>query len=554
MKHFKQTANGLFVCLLLLALVIPATSNAQSKSKQNKKPNILLIVSDDTGIGDLGPYGGGVGRGMPTPNFDKLADDGMTFFSFYGQPSCTPGRAAIQTGRFPNRSGMTTVAFQGQGGGLPSAEWTLASVLKQAGYQTYFTGKWHLGESDYALPIAQGYDEMKYCFLYHLNAYTYADPNWFPDMPEATREMFQKVTKGALSGKAGETAKQDWEVNGQYVNTPEKGVVGIPFLDEYVEAATIEFLEDAAESDAPFFINVNFMKNHQPNMPAPEFEHKSLSKTKYADAVVELDARVGNVIAKLKELGLYENTLIVYTVDNGAWQDVYPDAGYTQFRGTKGTDREGGSRVPSMAIWPGKIPAGVKNHDIIGGLDLMATFASVAGIDLPTKDRDGAPIIFDSYDMTPVLMGTGPSPRNEWFYFTENELSPGAVRVGHMKAVFNLRGDDGAQTGGLAVDANRGWKGPEMYVATVPQIFDLYQDPQERYDIFMTNWTERTWTMVTFGAAIQELMKTYVEYPPRKLQSASYDGPITITKYQNFKHIQEQLKQEGFNISLPTGN
>ncbi|PLW99264.1 MAG: arylsulfatase, partial [Marinilabiliales bacterium] len=532
----------------------PVTSNAQTNSKQNKKPNILLIVSDDTGIGDLGPYGGGVGRGMPTPNFDKLADDGMTFFSFYGQPSCTPGRAAIQTGRFPNRSGMTTVAFQGQGGGLPAAEWTLASVLKQAGYQTYFTGKWHLGESDYALPIAQGYDEMKYCFLYHLNAYTYADPSWFPDMPEATREMFQKVTKGALSGKAGETAKQDWEVNGQYVNTPEKGVVGIPYLDEYVEAAAIEFLEDAAESDAPFFINVNFMKNHQPNMPAPEFEHKSLSKTKYADAVVELDTRVGNVIAKLKELGLYENTLIVYTVDNGAWQDVYPDAGYTQFRGTKGTDREGGSRVPSMAIWPGKIPAGVKNHDIIGGLDLMATFASVAGIDLPTKDRDGAPIIFDSYDMTPVLMGTGPSPRNEWFYFTENELSPGAVRVGHMKAVFNLRGDDGAQTGGLAVDANRGWKGPEMYVATVPQIFDLYQDPQERYDIFMTNWTERTWTMVTFGTAIQELMKTYVEYPPRKLQSASYDGPITITKYQNFKHIQEQLKQEGFNLSLPTGN
>jgi len=187
MKHFKQTANKLFVCLLVLALAIPAMSIAQSKSKQNKKPNILLIVSDDTGIGDLGPYGGGVGRGMPTPNFDKLADDGMTFFSFYGQPSCTPGRAAIQTGRFPNRSGMTTVAFQGQGGGLPSAEWTLASVLKQAGYQTYFTGKWHLGESDYALPNAQGYDVMKYCFLYHLNAYTYADPKWFPDMPEETR-------------------------------------------------------------------------------------------------------------------------------------------------------------------------------------------------------------------------------------------------------------------------------------------------------------------------------------------------------------------------------
>ena len=128
----------------------------------------------------------------------------MTFFSFYAQPSCTPGRAAMQTGRIPNRSGMTTVAFQGQGGGLPAAEWTLASVLKTGGYKTFFTGKWHLGEADYALPNAQGYDEMKYCGLYHLNAYTYADPTWFPDMPAELRAMFQKVTKGALSGNAGE--------------------------------------------------------------------------------------------------------------------------------------------------------------------------------------------------------------------------------------------------------------------------------------------------------------------------------------------------------------
>ena len=518
------------------------------------KPNILLIVSDDTGIGDLGPYGGGVGRGMPTPNFDKLAADGMTFFSFYGQPSCTPGRAAIQTGRFPNRSGMTCVAFQGQGGGLPHAEWTLASVLKTGGYKTYFTGKWHLGEDDYALPNAQGYDVMKYCFLYHLNAYTYGDPKWFPDMPEDARKMFQKVTKGSLSGNAGEKPHEDWKVNGEYVNTPEKGWVGIPYLDEYVEKAGIEFLEDAAKSKQPFFININFMKNHQPNMPAPEFEHKSISKTKYADAVVELDTRVGHVIDKLKELGLYENTLIVYTVDNGAWQDVYPDAGYTQFRGTKGTDREGGSRVPSMAIWPGHIPADVKNHDIIGGTDLMATFASLAGIELPTKDRDGEPIIFDSYDMTPVLMGTGSCPRNEWYYFTENELSPGALRYHNYKFVFNLRGDDGMPTGGLAVDANLGWKGPESYVATAPQIFDLYQDPQERYDLFMNNFTERTWTLAMMEPILKKLMDSYVKYPPRKVQSEAYAGPITLSKYQNFQFIRDQLKKDGFHITMPSGN
>ncbi len=245
------------------------------------------------------------------------------------------------------------------------------------------------------------------------------------------------------------------------------------------------------------------MKVHQPNMPAPEFEHKSMSKSKYADSIVELDTRIGQIMDKLRALGLDKNTLVFYTTDNGAWQDVYPDAGYTPFRGTKGTVREGGNRVPAIAIWPGKIKAGEKNHDIVGGLDLMATFASVAGVKLPEKDREGQPIIFDSYDITPVLFGTGKDPRTEWFYFTENELSPGAARVGNYKAVFNLRGDDGALTGGLAVDSNLGWKGPEKYVATVPQVFDLWQDPQERYDIFMNNYTERTWTLVTIEAAIK---------------------------------------------------
>jgi len=521
----------------------------------DKQPNILLIVSDDTGWGDLGPYAGGEGRGMPTPSIDRMAAEGMTFFSFYAQPSCTPGRAAIQTGRIPNRSGMTTVAFQGQGGGLPKAEWTLASVLKKKGYNTYFTGKWHLGESDYALPNAQGYDVMKYVFLYHLNAYTYGDPKWFPDMDPKLRAMFDKVTKGSLSGKAGEAAKQDWKVNGEYVDTPDKGVVGIPYLDQYVEKAGIEFLEDAAKTpDQPFFINVNFMKVHQPNLPAPEFEHKSISKTKYADSIVELDTRIGRLMDKLRELGLADDTLVFFTTDNGAWQDVYPDAGYTPFRGTKGTVREGGNRVPAIAVWPGKIKPGARNHDILGGLDLMATFASVAGIELPKKDREGKPMVFDSYDMSPVLLGKGKSDRTAWFYFTENELTPGAARVGHYKAVFNLRGDDGQATGALAVDSNLGWKGADKYVATVPQVFDLLQDPQERYDLFMNNFTEHTWTLVTFNQAIKDLMKTYVEYPPRKLQSEVYTGPITLSQYQRFEYVRKALAKDGISIPLPSGN
>ena len=550
----KRTLTCGAAVLFLAGAAICAPAAAQDQ----RKPNIILLVSDDTGLGDLGPYGGGIGRGMPTPNIDRLSSEGMTFFSFYAQPSCTPGRAAMQTGRIPNRSGMTTVAFQGQGGGLPAAEWTLGSVLKTAGYKTFFTGKWHLGEADYALPNAQGYDEMKYAGLYHLNAYTYADPTWFPDMPADVREMFQRVTKGALSGNAGEKPREEFKINGQYVDTPmvngREGVVGIPFFDRYVEKASLDYLDRNAKSEQPFFMSINFMKVHQPNMPDPDYIHKSLSKSKYADSVVELDARIGRIMDKIRELGLDKNTLVFYTTDNGAWQDVYPDAGYTPLRGTKGTVREGGNRVPAIAWMPGKIAAGAKDHSLVGGLDLMATFAAVAGVKLPTNDRENKPIIFDSYDMSPVLFGTGKCDRKSWFYFTENELSPGAVRVANYKAVFNLRGDDGAVTGGLAVDTNLGWKGPESYVATVPQVFDLWADPQERYDIFMSNVTERTWTMVMINDAVAPLMKTYIDYPPRKMQSEGYDGPLTLSAYERFQYIRESLAKDGFQLSLPSGN
>lgn len=548
----QRLCRNVAICALAVSSALPEAP-ATAQQQPPKRPNIILIVSDDFGYGDAGVYGGGPGRGMPTPSLDRFASEGMTFFSFYAQPSCTPGRAALQTGRIPNRSGMTTVAFQGQGGGLPAAEWTLASMLKQGGYRTFFTGKWHLGEADYALPIAQGYDEMRYVGLYHLNAYTYGDPTWFPDMSPELREMFNKVTKGALSGKAGEKATEDFKVNGQYVNTPEKGVVGIPFFDEYVEKASIEYLDKASKPGQPFFMSINFMKVHQPNMPHPDFEHKSLSKTKYADSVVENDTRIGRIMDKVRELGLEKNTYVFWTTDNGAWQDVYPDAGYTPFRGTKGTVREGGNRVPSIAWGPG-IKPGSRNYDIVGGLDYMATFAALAGVKLPENDREGKPIIFDSYDMSPILFGTGKSARNSWFYFTENELTPGAARVGNYKAVFNLRGDDGQPTGGLAVDSNLGWKGPDKYVSIVPQVFDLWQDPQERYDIFMNNYTERTWTLVTISGAIKELMKTYVKYPPRKMQGEGYSGPITLTNYQRFEWLRQQLEKEGVTLSLPTGN
>ncbi len=480
----------------------------------------------------------------------------MMFTSFYAQPSCTPGRAAMQTGRIPNRSGMTTVAFQGQGGGLPAAEWTLASVLKTAGYKTFFTGKWHLGEADYALPNAQGYDEMKYCGLYHLNAYTYADPDWFPDMDPKLREMFQKVTKGALSGNAGEAAREDFKINGQYVNTPDQGVVGIPFFDEYVEKAALDYL-DRNGTVRPAVLHERQLHEGAPAEHAGTRSsiHKSLSKIqvrrlrrreRHAHRPHHgQGARARPRQEHLRLLDHRQRRLAGRL--SGCRLHAVP-----RHQGHRPRRRQ--SRVPSIAWGPGIKAEQQERGDprrprLHGDVRRARRRASCR-----RTIAKGKPIIFDSYDMTPVLFGTGKSPRKSWFYFTENELTPGAARVGNYKAVFNLRGGDGAKTGGLAVDSNLGWKGPEKYVATVPQVFDLWQDPQERYDMFMNNYTEHTWILVTINDAVKELMQTYMKYPPRKLQSESYTGPITLSDYQRFQFVRDQLAKGGIQLPLPTGN
>ena len=189
-------------------------------------------------------------------------------------------------------------------------------------------------------------------------------------------------------------------------------MVGIPFFDEYVEKASLEYLDKAAKAGKPFFMSVNFMKVHQPNMPHPDFSTSRCPRASTPTRSSRTTRGSAAIMDKVRALGLDKNTYVFWTTDNGAWQDVYPDAGYTPFRGTKGTVREGGNRVPSIA-WGPKIKAGTRNHDIVGGLDYMATFAALAGVKLPEKDREGQPIIFDSYDMSPVLFGTGKSARNE---------------------------------------------------------------------------------------------------------------------------------------------
>ncbi len=355
-------------------------------------------------------------------------------------------------------------------------------------------------------------------------------------MDEKTLAMFKKITIGVLEGKASKDGKL---ADAKTVIPGDEVASHISELDTLSEKAALDYIEKHAKDKEPFFMSLNWAKNHQPNIPADDFVGKSASKTKYADAVVEMDTRSGRILKKLKELGIDKETLVVYTVDNGAWQDVYPDSGYTPFRGTKGTVREGGSRVPTIAWWPGTIPAGQDTHAIAGGTDLMATFAAVAGVKLPQNDRAGEPIYFDSINQLPVMMGQKESVRDTWYYFTEEELAPGAIRTGRFKMNWNLRGDDGQATGSKSVDTNLGWKGLRKYVGAVPQVFDLWQDPQERYDIFMTNWTENTWVAAIDNAKMQEIIATYQKYPPRKMQSEIFDMPLTIDEFRKMKGFKD---------------
>jgi len=525
----NKKAYVLCVALLFTMVCVTSAWAAGTAKSKAKKPNIILMMSDDTGWGDLGAYGGGEGRGHATPELDRMAKEGLQFWSFYGQPSCTPGRAAAQTGRIPNRSGMTTVSGQGQGGGMSHDEWTLASVLKTADYNTVFVGKWHLGEAAFSYPINHGYDEMYGVTLYHLNAYTYASAKYNPGMTPEVLAYFKKVTKGVLEGKAnadGSIAQAKTVIEGKDVSD------NIYKLDQLAEEAAMTYLDKHAKDDKPFFMSLNWSKNHQPGIPYQDFKGKSAVKTSYGDCIVEMDTRSGRILQKLRDLGIDENTLVIYTVDNGTWQDVYPDTGYTPFRGTKGTVREGGSRVPTLAWWPGTIPAGSETHAIAGGLDFMATFAAAAGVTLPEVDRAGKPTTFDSENLLPLLKGEKKSVRNHWLYFTEEELLPGAMRYGKFKVVWNLRGDDGQATGGLAVDTNLGWKGPAKYVATAPQVFDLWQDAQERYDLLMTNWTEKTWVVFAVEGEVKKLLANYKKYPPRPMQSFVQALPYTIDQFR----------------------
>jgi arylsulfatase A-like enzyme len=452
--------RALLVCGLLATAL--ASLACAAPAQTTRPPNIVVIMTDDVGWGDLGSYGGGAMRGAPTPNLDRLASEGMRFVNYYGQASCTAGRASFITGRIPIRTSLSAVLAPGDPNGLTKQTPTIAQYLKQANYTTVQLGKWHVGDKLENFPTSNGFDEMYDMLPYYAGVYAYADKELHPSFPTHDKSfmaLWDQVDLSQWDGKAG-AAPTAVKKEFTYAD--------LATGDDEMRAKAIDWLKAHAKDQNPFFMYLCFLKVHNPNNPSPRWKGKSPGGGNYLDALMELDDNSGQVVQAIRDLGIDQNTLVVWTTDNGAWIDAWPDAGYTPFRGMKGSSFEGGFRVPAIAWWPGHIKPGTVNMDMWSHMDWWPTFAKLAGLEPPPhdwKDNDGNPIIFDGIDLSESLLGTGPGKRDTFIYF--NDQSFGGVRVKNFKALYTAKDT---------------WLGQEQSLK-IPALYDLWWDPGENYDI-----------------------------------------------------------------------
>ncbi|MBT4867703.1 MAG: sulfatase [Planctomycetaceae bacterium] len=436
-------ARGIQHALLLSCLCAAYSlllAGDKVRAAENRPPNVVVIYADDLGYGDLGCFGHPTIR---TPNLDRMAAEGMRFTQFYSAaPVCTPSRAALLTGRLPIRSGMCSdrrrVLFPNSGGGIPAKEVTLAEALKSSGYATAHFGKWHLGHLPQFLPTNNGFDE--YFGIPYSN-----DMDRVNDAPRG-RAPF-------------------WDPKVKYWNVPlmrnlkvaERPADQTTITRRYTEEAT-KFI--GAHRDEPFFIYLAHSMPHVPLFRSPEFADHS-RRGLYGDVIEEIDWSVGQVLETLRKLKLADNTIVWFSSDNGPWLIFDTHGGSAGLlREGKGSTWEGGMREPTIAWWPGKIPAGRVALDLGSTMDIYATSIKLAGAKLPT-DR-----IVDGLDLSPVLLGTGPSPRKTMFYYRGTRLM--AVRKGAFKAHFITQS---AYGGG----------GPKTH--ETPELYQLNHDPSEKYNV-----------------------------------------------------------------------
>ena len=522
---------ALVVAAFLVVLGIVASPPV---SAQEKKPNILVIMGDDIGITNIGAYSLGMMAGK-TPNLDKLAKEGMIFTDYYAEASCTAGRANFITGELPIRTGMTTVGQAGAPIGIPAEAVTIATVLKAQGYETGQFGKNHLGDKNEFLPTVHGFDEF-FGYLYHLDAME--DP-FHPNYPQnllnvvGPRNMVHSwatdVDDPTEMPRWGKIGKQKIEDEGPLPPHPTNGIkYNMETVDDTIRDLSLKFIDKAKADGKPFFVWMNPTRMHVVTHLSPKYAAMMNSENGWSieeAGMAQLDDDIGLVMQHLKDAGLDDNTIVVFTTDNGTESFTWPDGGTTPFAQSKGTIMEGGFRVPCIVRWPGHVAPDSKQNGIMSGLDWLPTFASMAGNPNITDqllkgvkfgDRTYKNHL-DGYDQTAMLTGKGPSNRHEIFYLGESSL--GAVRIDDYKYRF--------------IDQPQGWLGVKNH-PDVPTIVNLRLDPYERMAfpedmtkngslMFFGDWyMYQFWRFVFVQQVMGKEIQTFLEFPPMQ-RGASFN-------------------------------
>jgi len=506
--HFRLTA--------IVALMVSALSmSAHQALAQAKQPNILIIWGDDIGFWNVSAYNQGM-MGYKTPNIDRIAKEGALFTDWYGQQSCTAGRASFITGQVGFRTGLLKVGLPGAKEGLKERDVTIAELLRDRGYLTGQFGKNHLGDLDEHLPTAHGFGEFMGS-LYHLNAEEeFENPDYFKD--PAMIKRYQ--TRGVIHTWANSDGTQ------KIVSTGPLGKKRMETIDDEVTVEALRFMDDAAKAGKPFFVWWNSTRMHIWTHLKPESEGKT-GLGVYPDGMVEHDAHVGQLLDKLKELGIEDNTIVMYSTDNGAESFSWPDGGTTPFRNEKATNWEGGFRVPCAIRWPGVIKPGTVLNDIFAHEDMLPTLLAAAGDpDVTAKLLKGMEVggktfkvHLDGYNITDALAGKSPSPRHEMFYFNDDG-SLVALRYDDWKLVFAEQRAHGFDV----------WQEPFTQLR-LPKLFNLRTDPFEQADheaIGYPKWRiDRVFMLVPAQQYVAKFLETFKEFPPsQKAGSFSLDSVL----------------------------
>jgi arylsulfatase len=548
--------------MAMLAAFTAAPVRAQAPAAA-KKPNIVVIMGDDVGWFNIGAYHQGIMSGK-TPNLDKLASQGMRFTDYYAEASCTAGRANFITGEIPLRTGLTTVGQAGADVGIPDQAATLASALKEQGYATGQFGKNHLGDLNKYLPTLHGFDEF-FGYLYHLDALS--DPYWYSFPvdekyyntygPRSVLHTWAIDTDDATAmPRWGKVGKQKIQDEGPLPPFPDMSNVAnmhdIPFLkakydmttfDEVLVKASSDFMDKAKKDGKPFFVWHNTTRMHVWTFLAKKYTSMQNSQTNYGleeAGMAQLDDSVGALLKHLDDMGEANNTIVIFTTDNGAEVFTWPDGGMTPFKNTKGTVGEGGFRVPCIIRWPGQIKPGTVENGIISGLDWFPTLLAAAGNpNITDQLLKGVKLgdrtyknHLDGYNQMDLLTGKGPSKRHEVFYFGGPHL--GAVRIDDFKFQF--------------FQQPWGWPG-EKITTDMPTMVNIRQDPFERTPSIRgesfnnsaggyTNdfFAREFWRFVMVQQYVAKLAMTAIDYPPMQ-------DPASFNLDEVKKKIDAAMKQ-----------